>query len=96
MRAALEATGPRIVTFAVAGVIELHDTIFIDNPYITIAGQSAPLPGITLKMDKESRASELIRVRTHDVIIRYLKLRHGETLNPGDNGTDSKRSNPKT
>ena len=42
LRAAVEAFGPRTVVFRVSGNIELESPIKIRNPYITIAGQTAP------------------------------------------------------
>ena len=69
---AIEAEGPRIVVFRVGGTIELQQSLKISNPYITIAGQSAPGDGITLKNYELS-------IRTHDVIIRYLRVRTGPT-----------------
>jgi len=47
-RAAVEDDGPRIVIFRVARIIALESNIDIDNPDITIAGQSAPGDGICL------------------------------------------------
>lgn len=74
LRAALEAEGPRIVVFEVGGVIDLngHD-IRVQTPFLTIAGQTAPEPGITLIKGG-------IGIRTHDVIVRHIRVR------PGANG----------
>jgi pectate lyase len=74
LRAALEASGPRIVLFKVAGTITLKDDITIKAPFITIAGQTAPGQGIAIK-------SGMIVVKTHDVVIRYLKVRPGDQIN---------------
>ena len=49
LRAVVEASGPRTVIFRVSGNIELERPIVIRNPYITIAGQTAPGDGICLK-----------------------------------------------
>ena len=70
LRAVVETEGPRIVVFRVGGTIELQESLKIDDPYITIAGQSAPGDGITLKGYE-------LRIRTHDVIVRYLRIRSG-------------------
>jgi hypothetical protein len=69
-REACEAAGPRIVVFNVAGIIHLKMPIFIDAPYITIAGQTAPGDGICI-------AGQSTLVNTHDVVIRYLRFRRG-------------------
>jgi len=43
LKAALEARGPRIVVFEVGGVIDMGlTTITITEPFLTIAGQTAP------------------------------------------------------
>lgn len=69
---AIKATGPRIVVFEVAGIIDLAGkSLGILNPFITIAGQTAPNPGITF-----IRGS--INIGAHDVIIRHIRVRPGE------------------
>lgn len=69
---AILSEGPRIIVFEVAGVINLErKALEIANPYITIVGQTAPYPGITIIQGG-------IRIRTHDVIIQHIKVRPGE------------------
>ncbi|MEZ5653227.1 MAG: hypothetical protein R3E87_22055 [Burkholderiaceae bacterium] len=71
MRNAIEASGPRIIVFEVGGVIDLQGLILdIRNPHITIAGQTAPSPGITLIKGG-------IQTYTHDIIIQHLRIRPG-------------------
>ncbi|MEI6579183.1 MAG: hypothetical protein WCN92_06925, partial [Eubacteriales bacterium] len=70
-RAAVEATGPRIVVFKVAGTILLKESLKIRNPYITIAGQTAPGEGITLK-------DYSFNVDANEVIIRNIRFRLGD------------------
>jgi pectate lyase len=72
IRAALEAQGPRIVVFEVGGVIDLGvKELRIVEPFLTIAGQTAPQPGITLIRGG-------LTIATHDVVIRHLRVRPGE------------------
>lgn len=80
LRACLEAHGPRVCVFRVAGIIGLKSDIRIQSPYVTIAGQTAPGSGIVISGD--SNAS-LITVSTHDVIIRYLRFRNIRIGDPG-------------
>jgi hypothetical protein len=82
LKAAIEAEGPRIVVFEVGGVIDMAGVkLAIRNPFITIAGQTAPDPGITV-----IKAETLIG--THDVIIQHLMLRPGEFGRPKKGGGD--------
>jgi pectate lyase len=84
LRAAVEANGPRIVVFRVGGTITLSERIRITNPYITIAGQTAPGGGITLRNDPEDIHVPL-QIDTHDVIIRYIRSRPGPSQRLADN-----------
>jgi hypothetical protein len=76
LREAVEAEGRRYVVFAVSGDIHLKSELVIRNPYITIAGQSAPGDGIQIR-------NWGISVETHDVILRHLRIRVGEIKGPG-------------
>lgn len=75
LRAAIDASGPRIIIFRVGGIIELDTSLNIRNPYITIAGQTAPGGGILIN-GKNVEGATLV-VNSHDVIIRYLRVRNG-------------------
>ena len=78
-RSCVEMSGPRTVIFRVGGTIELKDWIRIQNPYITIAGQTAPGDGIQL-IPAAGMERTLIVNMTHDVIIRYLRLRQSRDV----------------
>ncbi len=75
LREALTAAGPRIVVFAVGGRIWLDSRIDVLNPYLTIAGQTAPGGGIELA--NRDNLKEPLRIRTHDVVIRNVRIRPG-------------------
>lgn len=84
-REACEAGGPRFVVFNVSGIIHLKDRIRVRAPYITIAGNTAPGDGVCI-------AGNTTELETHDVIIRYMRFRRGETW-VGDRN-DSLGGNP--
>lgn len=78
LRYALEnVTEPRTVVFRVSGTIDLQSPLSIKNPYITIAGQTAPGGGICIK-------NYPLYVQTDQVIIRYIRCRLGDAV-VGDN-----------
>ncbi len=78
LRDACEAEGPRIVVFTVSGTITLDSRLRLSNPYITIAGQTAPGDGICIKKYPLS-------INASEVIIRYIRVRLGdETGNDAD------------
>lgn len=72
LREACETGGARIIVFEVSGIIRIKSPLIIRAPYITIAGQTAPGDGICV-------AGESVWINTHDVIIRHMRFRRGET-----------------
>jgi len=71
LRAACDADGPRTVIFRVSGLISLASPITVKNPFLTIAGQTAPGDGICLR-------NFTFNIATHDVVVRYLRSRLGD------------------
>ena len=84
LREAVETPGPRTVLFKVSGTIELESGLRITEPFITIAGQTAPGDGICLKNYE-------LYVRTNDAIIRHLRVRPG-AQQPGERDAITLRS----
>gem|GEM_PF-1122889 len=80
LRAALTTAGSRVVVFETSGTIHLNKDLNISHPYLTVAGQTAPSPGVTVK-------GATIWIMTHDVLFQHLRLRVGDdgTVKRGDN-----------
>ncbi|MBR5820514.1 MAG: polysaccharide lyase [Alistipes sp.] len=72
-REACETGGARIIVFNVSGIIKLETPIVVRAPYVTIAGQTAPGDGVCI-------AGQSFQIDTHDVIIRHMRFRRGETM----------------
>ena len=72
LRDACSQGGARIVVFNVSGIIKLETPIIVRAPYITIAGQTAPGDGVVV-------SGQSFWVDTHDVVIRHMRFRRGET-----------------
>src|SRR5688572_20468719 len=71
LRAAIETKGPRIVVFEVGGVIDFgRSEVDIREPFLTVAGQTAPSPGITIIRGG-------INIAANDVVIRHIRIRSG-------------------
>ena len=71
LRKALASSGAKIIVFEVGGVISLASDLIVKYPFITIAGQTAPSPGITL-------VGAGLRIVTHDVLVQHLRIRPGD------------------
>ncbi len=71
LRAAVEADGPRTVIFDIGGTIRLASPLTIRRGRITLAGQTAPGGGITLR-------DHPLVVAADDVVIRHVRSRLGD------------------
>ncbi|MGV8091424.1 MAG: polysaccharide lyase family 1 protein [Mangrovibacterium sp.] len=72
LRWAIAQAGPRIVVFEIGGVIDLQQSnLNIREPYLFIAGQTAPSPGITIIRGG-------ISISSHDVIMQHISIRPGD------------------
>ncbi|HEY0116172.1 MAG TPA: pectate lyase [Allosphingosinicella sp.] len=72
LREAVEADGPRTIIFDVGGTIQLRAPLRIRNGRVTIAGQTAPGGGITLR-------DQPVLIQADDVVVRYIRARLGDT-----------------
>lgn len=71
LRAAVEADGPRTVVFDIGGVIQLAAPLTIRRGRITVAGQTAPGGGITLR-------DHPLVIAADDVVVRHIRSRLGD------------------
>lgn len=69
--ACVAASGPRVCVFEVSGTIRLTKDLKVKNPNITIAGQTAPSPGIMLR-------GAGLWIMTSDVLVQHLRVRPGD------------------
>lgn len=76
-RECVEAAGPRVCIFRVDGVIRFTGPPpVIRNPFLTIAGQTAPGNGITLShAGGAAGRTPLVIKNTHDVVVRHIRVR---------------------
>lgn len=72
LRHALLEKGARIVKFRVAETIVLQDAVMVREPFLTIDGQDAPGMGVCI------RGGSLEFKDTHDIIVRYIRVRLGD------------------
>jgi hypothetical protein len=62
--------GPRTIVFDVSGIIKLKDRMVINQPYVTLAGQTAPGKGITI-------AGAPLGLTGNDGVVRFVRVRVG-------------------
>ena len=66
------ASGPRTIVFEVGGEIKLKSRLIINKDNLTIAGQTAPGDGITIR----DRSVDI--AKAHDIVIRFVRMRRGD------------------
>jgi len=71
LRQALSTTGPR--------TIRASGDLYITDPFVTVAGQTAPSPGITI-------SGGGMHIQTHDVLIQHVRVRVGDAVAPSGHG----------
>ncbi|MBD3321133.1 MAG: hypothetical protein GF350_08580, partial [Chitinivibrionales bacterium] len=83
LKEAVSTPGKRTIVFEVGGVIDARagGPRFYDitDPYCTIAGQTAPSPGITI-------LGSGFFITTHDILIRHIAVRLGDHPGQGNSG----------
>lgn len=62
--------GPRTIVFAISGIIHLKSRLLINQPYVTIAGQTAPGKGICI-------VGNPVGFTGNDVVAQHLRVRLG-------------------
>ncbi|MFV0522378.1 MAG: polysaccharide lyase family 1 protein [Mangrovibacterium sp.] len=78
LRWAVTRKYPRTIVFKVSGTIELKKKLLIRSDSLTIAGQTAPGDGITIK-------GYPVRLQADNIIVRYIRVRMGdETMQQDD------------
>jgi pectate lyase len=71
LKACIDGTTPRTCVFEVSGTIRLTSDLMIRNNNITIAGQTAPSPGILIR-------GAALRIQASDVLLQHLRIRVGD------------------
>ncbi len=71
LRACIDASGPRVCVFEVSGTIRLTADLMVRNDFLTIAGQTAPSPGIMLR-------GAALKIHASDILVQHLRIRAGD------------------
>jgi hypothetical protein len=83
LAACTSASGPRVCVFEVSGVIQLTQELMVWNPYLTIAGQTAPAPGIMIR-------GASLWIAASNVLVQHITIRVGDDeIGPWPTNRDS-------
>src|SRR5690348_1308087 len=74
---ASDTSGPRVCIFDVSGTIRITQDLMIRYGNLTIAGQTAPSPGIMIR-------GAAIKIQANDVLIQHIRVRAGDDTNGPD------------
>src|SRR3954463_12451074 len=77
LKACTDATGARVCVFEVSGYIRLTEDLLIRNGPITIAGQTAPSPGITIR-------GAALKIHGSNILVQHIRVRPGDDLKGPD------------
>lgn len=84
LREFIQKKGTRIIVFAVSGTIALESPLIIKSGDLTIAGQTAPGDGITIR-------NFPVKIEANNVIIRYMRFRLGDERKVEDDALGGSR-----
>jgi pectate lyase len=73
LKACIDGTTPRVCVFEVSGTIRMTSDLIIRNDFITIAGQTAPSPGIMLR-------GAALKITASNVLIQHIRIRVGDDV----------------
>jgi hypothetical protein len=80
---ASDFAGPRTCVFEVSGIIRITEDLMIRYSKVTIAGQTAPSPGIMIR-------GAALRIQASDVLVQHIRVRAGDdSVGPAPANRDS-------
>ncbi len=83
LKACIDGTTARVCVFEVSGSIRLTADLIVRNGNLTIAGQTAPSPGIMIR-------GAALRIQANDILVQHIRVRAGDDANgPDPNNRDS-------
>jgi hypothetical protein len=79
----IDKTGARVCVFEVSGTIRITSDLLVRNSKLTIAGQTAPSPGIMIR-------GAALRIQASDILVQHIRVRAGDDANgPAPDNRDS-------